>query len=84
MKEDEDSMQNATVTLETAEDFREAISVLAREVVNLREMEVATARLVQGMDARITLLTKLVDQLRAILEKHGLVPPLPRESFNVN
>ena len=73
MNEDE----NVTVVLETPEDFREAIAVLAREVVNMKTMSVETARLVQKMDARNKLLTTLVDHLRAVLEKHGLVPPRP-------
>jgi hypothetical protein len=72
------------VKLDTPEQVREAVAVLAAELLRLREMEVATARLVQGMDARIKLLTALVDHLRGVLEKHGMVPPRPRGVTNVN
>jgi hypothetical protein len=82
MNEDE---KNVTVTkLDTIEQLSEAVGVLAAEVVRLNDVLLGTGRLAQGMDARITLLTKLVDQLRSILEKHGLVPPLPIGDLNVN
>jgi hypothetical protein len=78
-RSDGDSMENATaVKLETVEDIREAFGVLAAELLSLREMEVATARLAQGMDARIKLLTALVDHLHGVLGKHGMVPPRPK------
>jgi hypothetical protein len=78
-------LENQTaVKLETPEDLREAFGVLAAELLNLREMELGTAKLAQGMDARIKLLTALVDSLRSVLERHGLVPPRPTGDLNVN
>jgi hypothetical protein len=70
--------------LKTEEGVREAFGVFAAELLNLREMEVATARLTQGMDARIKLLTALVDSLRNVLERHGMVPPRSTGDLNVN
>ncbi|HEY1743735.1 MAG TPA: hypothetical protein VGG18_11260 [Granulicella sp.] len=78
-------MEHEPVTkLETLEQFREAVSVLATELVNLREMQVATAQLVQKMDLRIKMLTALTDHDHSVLEKHGMVPPRPKEDPLVN
>jgi hypothetical protein len=60
-------MENA-VKLETEEEFREAIGVLAAEVVRLKEVLEAQGELVRAMDARITTLTTLVDIQQATLE----------------
>lgn len=70
--------------LKTMEQVQEALGVLAAEVVRLSEGQAATATLVQKMHGRVKLLTRLLDHLHAILERHGLVPPRPKEGFDVN
>jgi hypothetical protein len=77
-------MENEPVKLETPEQIREAIAVLAAELVSLREMQVATARLVEAMDPRIRALTALVDHDHGVLEKHGMVPPQQPKAGNSN
>jgi hypothetical protein len=76
-------MTDETAKLDTPEAIREALGVLATELLNLREMELATARLVQGMDARIKALTGLVDHDHAVLSKLAGLPPRTK-GFNVN
>jgi hypothetical protein len=71
-------MANETATLATPEQIREAIGVLAAELVNLREMQTATAKLVQGMDTRIKAMTGLVDHHHTILTKLAGLPPRPK------
>ena len=80
----EDSMENETPKLETPEEFREAVSVLARELVSLRELQVATAQLVQAIDPRIRALTALVDHHHKLLTKIAGLPPRPKEDPLVN
>jgi hypothetical protein len=77
-------MMDETVKLETAEDFREAVAVLAQELVSLREMQATTAKLVQAMDARIRALTGLIDHHHAVLTKIAGLPPRPKRDFHVN
>jgi hypothetical protein len=73
------TMGNETVKLETPEQLAEAVSVLARELVNLKEVQEAQGRLVMAMDLRIKMLTALTDHDHGVLEKHGMVPPRPPE-----
>jgi hypothetical protein len=70
--------------IETPEDIREAFGVLAAELVNLKAVQEAQGKLLEGMDTRMVLITKLVDRLRAVLEAHGMVPPRPKGVSNVN
>jgi hypothetical protein len=78
-------MENETVVkLETAEEFREAIGVLAAELVSLKEMQVATAKLVQAMDPRIRALTALLDHHHEVLTKLAGLPPKPMGDPLVN
>jgi hypothetical protein len=62
------------VKLETPAQIREAIGVLAAEVVSLREMQTATAQLVQAMDPRIRALTALLDHHHEVLTKIAGLP----------
>ena len=80
----EEGNVTAEVKLETIEQLREAIGVLAREVLSVKSIPLATEKLVRGMDARIRTLTRLVDHLHNILEKNGMVPPLPTGGVDVN
>jgi hypothetical protein len=66
------------MTLENAEQFREAVGVLATELVSLKEMQMATAKLVEGMDARIKALTALIDHHHEVLTKVAGLPPRPK------
>jgi hypothetical protein len=77
-------MENEPAKLETPEEIRAAIGLLASELVSLRDMQTATAQLVQKMDTRIKMLTALTDHDHGVLEKHGMVPPRPKEDPLVN
>jgi hypothetical protein len=77
-------MDDETVKLETQEQIREAIGLLASELVNLREMQVATAQLVQAMDPRIRALTALLDHHHEVLTKVAGLPPRPKGDPLVN
>jgi hypothetical protein len=70
--------------LESPEQTREAIGVLATELVNLKELQVATAKLVEAMDPRIRALTVLLDHHHAVLTKVAGLPPRPKGDPNVN
>jgi hypothetical protein len=70
--------------LETPEHFREAVAVLAAELVSLREMQQGTAMLVQMMDTRIRALTGLIDHHHAVLTKIGGLPPRSKGGWNDN
>jgi hypothetical protein len=85
MDRKEDNMENETVVkLETAEQIREAIGVLARELVSLKEMQVAQGGLLQAIDQRVKMLTALIDHDHNVLEKLGMVPPRPNGDPLVN
>ena len=58
----------AEITLETPEELREAIGVLAAEIVRLKEVIEANGELLKLMDIRITTLTKLIDSHQHRLE----------------
>jgi hypothetical protein len=74
----EDIVENETPKLETPEQLREAIGLLASELVKLRELQVATAKLVEAMDTRIRALTALVDHHHTVLTKFAGLPPRPK------
>ena len=75
-------MTDETVT--TPEDFREAVGVLAAELVNMKAVQEAQGKLLQGMDQRIKLLTALVDADHRALQAHGMVPPPQKGCVSVN
>jgi hypothetical protein len=77
-------MEDGTVKLETPEQIREAIGVLARELVNLKEVQTAQGKLVEAMDPRIRALTALLDHHHAVLTKLAGLPPRPKGDPNVN
>jgi hypothetical protein len=72
------------VKLTTPEDFAEAVGVLAKGQIELETRVTALTQLVQGMDARIKLLTALLDSHHDVLERHRMVPPRPKGHINVN
>jgi hypothetical protein len=47
--------------------------------VSLKEMQVAQGRLLQAIDQRVGMLTKLMDLDHAVLEKLAGLPPRPPE-----
>jgi hypothetical protein len=61
--------------LQTLEEFREAIAVLAAESVRQKEVIEAQGELLKEMDASIKTLVKLVDIHQAMLEKRKEPPP---------
>jgi hypothetical protein len=77
-------MTDKAVNLDTPEAIREAIAVLAAELVSLKEMQVATTKLVQAMDTRIRALTSLIDYHHTVLTKIAGLPPRPKGDASVN
>jgi hypothetical protein len=69
---------NETVKLETPEDFREGIAVLAKGHVDLEAVVKAQGELIRGMDARIKLLTALLDAHHDIFISKGWAKPRPK------
>jgi CRISPR/Cas system CSM-associated protein Csm2 small subunit len=68
--ENGDEMQ---AKLETAEEIREAFAVLATESVRQKEVIEAQGGLLKAMDARIRVLTDLIDSLLAKQRPGGIV-----------
>ncbi len=63
--------------LETRDEVREAIGVLAAESVRQKEVIEAQGELLKAVNTRIRVLTDLIDSLYEILIKHGLAKPRP-------
>jgi hypothetical protein len=68
-------MGNELVKLENAEDFREAIGVLARGHTELEAVVKQQGELLRGMDSRIRTLTALIDNHQRVFEKQGWALP---------
>ena len=79
---DEDSAEN--VTERRLARCEEGIGVLAQELLNVKSLPLEGGRLIRGMDARLKLLTKLVDLLCDALEKHGMMQRRPKGATDVN
>jgi hypothetical protein len=77
-------MENETAKLETPEEIREAIGLLARELVNLKDVQTVQGKLLTAMDPRIRALTALVDHDHEVLTKLAGLPPRPKGDPNVN
>jgi hypothetical protein len=78
-------MDGTAVKLESADELREAIGVLAAELVNLKQVQEAQGKLVQAMDTRIRAVTGLIDHHHDILTKLAGLPPRQKgDVFNVN
>jgi hypothetical protein len=63
-------MNTNHVRIETAEQLEEIVAAQNEAILGLGE-------LVKGMDARIKLLTSLIDNYHSILIQHGLAKPRP-------
>lgn len=72
------------MTLETTEQFSEAIGTLAQGEVELEARVKALTELVHAMDTRIKALTGLLDHHHAVLTKIAGLPPRPKGHLNVN
>lgn len=56
-------MEDQTGKLESADQFREAVGILAVEVVRLKEVQAAQGELLKRLDERLRLLVKATDAL---------------------
>ena len=76
--------ENVTVKLRAIEDFREAISALAAELVRQNEVQVGTGKLVQKWmrESEWSRRSSTIDH--GVLERHGMVPPRPKGGIRVN
>jgi hypothetical protein len=72
------------VKLESADGLREAIGVLAAELVNLKEVQEAQGELLKAMDTRVRTLTGLLDHHHEVLTKVAGLPPRPKGDRLVN
>jgi hypothetical protein len=78
------TMENETAKIETPEQIREAVGLLAAEVVRAEEVTKALGTLTAAMDLRIRALTALVDHHHEVLTKLAGLPPRPKGDPNVN
>ena len=70
----------AEITLETPEELREAIGVLAKEIVRLEEVVKAQGELMRGMDQKNQLLIRMNDNHERRIEV--LEATKPKGNFN--
>jgi hypothetical protein len=71
-------------TLQTAEQFREAIGVCAAEIVNLKRVQHAQGKLLKAQDKRIKDLTKIVGVVKVRMPKRKNLKLAPRPGGKPN
>jgi hypothetical protein len=70
--------------LQTADQIREAIGVLAQAHTELEAVVKAQAGLIESMHLRIQALTSLIDSHHETFIKHGWARPRPTEDNRAN